>query len=135
MKELIELLNGILNSMAEKLRGDFDDRMEASQDVKRCHDHQELAMYYCSLKILANAQNLEQITDALGLFQEALDFCEEQNMIVLLEQAEQLASEKSKDVKALRSTLTETQIALAEERNKSKKLADQLAEELLREQI
>tara|TARA_R110000824_G_C14730605_1_gene626264 strand:- start:116 stop:523 length:408 start_codon:yes stop_codon:yes gene_type:complete len=135
MKELIELLNGILNSMAEKLRGDFDDRLEASQDVTRCNDHQELAMYYCSLKILANAQNLEQIQDALGLFQEALDFCEEQNMIVLLEQAEQLASEKSKDVKALRSTLTETQIALAEERNKSKKLADQLAEELLREQI
>ena len=116
MKLLIELLNGILNSMTETLRGDFDDRMEASGDVTRCNDHQELAMYYCSLKILANAQNLEQIQDALGLFQEALDFCEESNMIVLLEQAEQLASEKSKEVKQLRMTLTETQIELGKAR-------------------
>ena len=116
MKELIELLNGILNSMTETLRGDFDDRMEASQDVKRCHDHQELAMYYCALKILANAQNLEETLGALGLFQEALDFCEESNMIVLLEQAEQLASEKSKEVKQLRMTLTETQIELGKAR-------------------
>jgi len=76
LKLTIQLLSGVLNSVATILFGSAEERLKGEKGEKE-------TLVYVALKILANAKTIDQVEDALGFFSEAMDFVEEENVEVL----------------------------------------------------
>lgn len=76
VKLTIQLLSGVLNSVATILFGSAEERLKGDKGEKE-------TLVYVALKILANAKTLDQVEDALGFFSEAMDFVEDENVEVL----------------------------------------------------
>ena len=135
LKAIILLLSGVLHSINTILFG----------DEERTEDDCHLAprtLIYVALKTLGNAKTYEQVLDALGYFSEALDYVEDEKtnyiedygkqeyeVMELQEKNEKFETALNSnhkvvtslqvDMKGMQSKLSETQVALAEERDKN----------------
>ena len=127
MKELITFLTELLGNVATLLHGDPSDRSDRKQT-------EELSLLYASLKILANAKNIEQVKDAIGFYIESIDLTVDGqetiwgNLIELEKQASLEMIVLANDKANLRKALNETQIELAKAREENKVLKHCLVE-------